>query len=133
MNYSAGMFVVYISTGLLPASIYLFTFFTFFFLARWAQYCPEVSFFRHRVHRFEIVHLRSVSSFLVYLLFLTCNKATAEAGTCLEEGGDPVPHLNALDPLLAELSELETTVKKMPQDEVQDARLVSCRVTYALR
>ncbi|CAN0500138.1 unnamed protein product, partial [Ectocarpus sp. 12 AP-2014] len=34
-------------------------------------------------------------------------KATVGAGTCLEEGGDPVPHLEALDPILAELRELE--------------------------
>ncbi|CAM9851988.1 unnamed protein product, partial [Ectocarpus sp. 4 AP-2014] len=51
-------------------------------------------------------------------------KATVGAGTCLEEGGDPVPHLEALDPILAELRELETTVKKAPTEEVDDARAI---------
>lgn len=46
------------------------------------------------------------------------------AGTCIEEGGDPVPHLDALDPILAELTELETRVKKAPTEEVDDARCV---------
>lgn len=45
-------------------------------------------------------------------------------GMCLEEGGDPVPHLEALDPLLAELTALEKTVKKSSMREVDDARFV---------
>lgn len=40
----------------------------------------------------------------------------------MEEGGDPLPHLSALDPLLAELTELEERVKKAPKEEVEDAR-----------
>ena len=40
----------------------------------------------------------------------------------MEEGGDPLPHLSALDPILAELAELETSVKKAPKEEVEDAR-----------
>lgn len=52
------------------------------------------------------------------------NKTTVGAGSCIEEGGDPVPHLEALDPILAELTELETRVKKAPTEEVDDARYV---------
>lgn len=51
-------------------------------------------------------------------------QATVSAGTCIEEGGDPVPHLEALDPILAELKELESKVKKAPTEEVDDARYV---------
>lgn len=51
-------------------------------------------------------------------------QVTVGAGTCIEEGGDPVPHLEALDPILGELTELETRVKKAPTDEVDDARCV---------
>lgn len=50
------------------------------------------------------------------------DQATVGAGTCIEEGGDPVPHLEALDPILAELTELEARVKKAPTEEVDDAR-----------
>lgn len=49
-------------------------------------------------------------------------QATVGAGKCIEEGGDPVPHLEALDPILAELKELEAKVKKAPTEEVDDAR-----------
>lgn len=49
-------------------------------------------------------------------------QATVGAGQCLEEGGDPVPHLAIIDPILDELAELEMRVKKMPTGEVEDAR-----------
>lgn len=58
------------------------------------------------------------------------------AGQCLEEGGDPVPHLAIIDPILEELAELGTRVKKMPTGEVDDARwatmIICCRATYGL-
>lgn len=55
-------------------------------------------------------------------MFFFLEQATVGAGKCLEEGGDPLPHLSALDPLLAELTELETRVKKAPKEDLEDAR-----------
>eukprot|EP00752_Nemacystus_decipiens_P006633 g5963.t1 len=57
-------------------------------------------------------------------------KVTVGAGTCIEEGGDPVPHLEALDPILSELTELETRVKKAPKEEVDDARAIRTELKH---
>eukprot|EP00903_Cladosiphon_okamuranus_P009465 g9021.t2 len=57
-------------------------------------------------------------------------KVTVGAGTCIEEGGDPVPHLEALDPILDELKELETRVKKAPTEEVDDARAIRTELKH---
>ncbi|CAM9398169.1 unnamed protein product [Pylaiella littoralis] len=57
-------------------------------------------------------------------------KATVSAGTCIEEGGDPVPHLEALDPILAELKELESQVKKAPTEEVDDASAIRAELKH---
>ena len=73
------------------------------------------------------LHVNACSTGLVLAFVLppppsVKKQVTVGAGTCIEEGGDPVPHLEALDPILGELTELETRVKKAPTDEVDDAR-----------
>lgn len=49
-------------------------------------------------------------------------QATVGAGRCLEEAGDPQPHLASLDPVLAELTELAIRLKKMPKSEIDDSK-----------
>lgn len=54
--------------------------------------------------------------------YLYSGQATVGAGKCLDEGSDPLPHLAVLDPLLAELTDLEKIVKKASSEELEDAR-----------